>query len=97
VLARGGLLITVRSAGYEADLAEAARQGVPTARFLVRPDAAGLARLAELAEAGVLGVVVITALPLGQAAAAHALLEQGHTTGKIVLTINPEDAPDPVG
>jgi NADPH:quinone reductase-like Zn-dependent oxidoreductase len=45
----------------------------------------------------VLGVVVITALPLGQAAAAHALLEQGHTTGKIVLAINPEDAPDPVG
>jgi NADPH:quinone reductase-like Zn-dependent oxidoreductase len=60
VLGRGGLLITVRSAGYEADLAEAARQGVRTAMFLVRPDAAGLERLTELVEAGALRVVIDT-------------------------------------
>jgi NADPH:quinone reductase-like Zn-dependent oxidoreductase len=83
---RGGLLITVRSAGYEADLAEAARQGVRTAMFLVRPDAAGLERLTELVEAGALRVVIDTVLPLDQAAEAHTRMETGHTTGKIVLT-----------
>jgi NADPH:quinone reductase-like Zn-dependent oxidoreductase len=85
-LRRGGLLITVRSAGYEADLAEAARQGVRTARFLVRPDAAGLDRLTELVKAGALRVVVDTVLPLDQAADAHTRMETGHTTGKIVLS-----------
>ncbi len=86
VLRRGGLLITVRSAGYESDLAEAARQGVRTARFLVRPDAGGLERLTELVEAGALRVEVDTVLPLDQAADAHTRLETRHTTGKIVLT-----------
>jgi NADPH:quinone reductase-like Zn-dependent oxidoreductase len=86
VLGRGGLLLTVRSAGYEADLAEAARRGVRTARFLVRPDAAGLERLTELVEAGALRVVIDTVLPLDRAAEAHTRMETGHTTGKIVLT-----------
>jgi NADPH:quinone reductase-like Zn-dependent oxidoreductase len=86
VLRRGGLLITVRSAGYESDLAEAARQGVRTARFLVRPDAGGLAHLAELTEVGRLRVVH-SVLPLDQAAEAHIRLEGGHTTGKLVLAI----------
>jgi NADPH:quinone reductase-like Zn-dependent oxidoreductase len=87
VLGRGGgLLITVRSAGYEADLAEAAQQGVRIARFLVRPGADGLARLTDLVEAGALRVVIDTVLPLDQAADAHTRMETGHTTGKIVLT-----------
>jgi NADPH:quinone reductase-like Zn-dependent oxidoreductase len=85
VLGRGGLLLTVRSAGYETELAEAARRGVRTGRFLVRPDAGGLERLTELVEAGALRVVVDTVLPLDQAADAHTRLETGHTSGKIVL------------
>lgn len=86
VLGRGGLLLTVRSAGYEAELAEAVRRGVRTARFLVRPDAAGLERLTELLGAGALRVVVDAVLPLDQAADAHRRMETGRTTGKIVLT-----------
>jgi NADPH:quinone reductase-like Zn-dependent oxidoreductase len=69
---------------------------VRIARFLVRPDAAGLERLAELVESGALRVVVAAVLPLGRAGAAHALLESGHTTAKIVLAVDLQDTPDPV-
>jgi NADPH2:quinone reductase len=42
---------------------------------------------AQLVEAGKLGVLVSHKLPLENAAEAHRLIEQGGTTGKIVLTI----------
>ena len=42
---------------------------------------------AQLVEAGKLGVLVSHKLPLENAADAHRLIEQGGTTGKIVLTI----------
>ncbi|HZW25427.1 MAG TPA: zinc-binding dehydrogenase [Gallionella sp.] len=42
---------------------------------------------AALAEAGKLRVLVTHRLPLEQAAEAHRLIETGHTTGKIVLTM----------
>lgn len=42
---------------------------------------------AKLVEAGQLGVLVTHQLPLADAAEAHRLIEQGGTTGKIVLTM----------
>lgn len=43
---------------------------------------------AQLVEAGKLKVKVSKTLPLEQAAEAHRLIEEGHTAGKVVLTID---------
>ncbi|MFF8768836.1 NADP-dependent oxidoreductase [Kitasatospora sp. NPDC015120] len=51
----------------------------------VRPDAAGLAELAALADEGRLTVTVASTFPLAQAASAQALVAEGRTRGKIVL------------
>ncbi|MET8160958.1 NADP-dependent oxidoreductase [Sphaerisporangium sp. NPDC005289] len=53
----------------------------------VRPDSAGLAELAELADAGKVTTHVEHTLPLEQAAEAWRLNESGRTRGKIVLTL----------
>ncbi|MFJ1702212.1 NADP-dependent oxidoreductase [Kitasatospora sp. NPDC088346] len=54
----------------------------------VRPDAAGLAELAALAEEGRLRVPVASTFPLAQAASAQALNAEGRTRGKIVLLVD---------
>ncbi|MFF7749238.1 NADP-dependent oxidoreductase [Streptomyces sp. NPDC007971] len=53
-----------------------------------RPDSAGLAELAGLADAGRLSVHVDRVLPLDQAAEAFRLSESGHTRGKVVLEVS---------
>ncbi|MET7378550.1 NADP-dependent oxidoreductase [Streptomyces sp. NPDC005526] len=53
----------------------------------VRPNAADLADLAELADARKITVHVEHALPLAEAAEAWRLSQAGHTRGKIVLTV----------
>jgi NADPH:quinone reductase-like Zn-dependent oxidoreductase len=79
----GGVLVTVRAGGYEAEI-DAAR-GVRAERFLVRPDRTGLEQLTALATAGRLRVEVADALPLDRAADAHRMLEAGRNRGKVVL------------
>ncbi|MGP4000296.1 NADP-dependent oxidoreductase [Streptomyces sp. 8N706] len=54
----------------------------------VRPDAADLTALAELADAGRLTIDVSNELPVSQAAEAFRLSQEGHTRGKIVLTVS---------
>ncbi|WP_380284805.1 NADP-dependent oxidoreductase [Kitasatospora purpeofusca] len=54
----------------------------------VRPDAAGLAELAALADDGRLTVTVASTFPLAQAASAQALSAEGRTRGKIVLLVD---------
>ncbi|MET8698949.1 NADP-dependent oxidoreductase [Kitasatospora sp. NPDC004723] len=54
----------------------------------VRPDAAGLAELAALADEGRLTVTVASTFPLAQAASAQALSAEGRTRGKIVLLVD---------
>jgi NADPH:quinone reductase-like Zn-dependent oxidoreductase len=56
--------------------------------WYVRPDAADLAALGDLADQGVISVHVERAFPLEQAAEAHALSAEGHTRGKIVVTVD---------
>ena len=53
----------------------------------VRPIADDLRRLAELADAGDLKVPIEKSFPLDRTADAYALSEDGHVTGKIVITI----------
>jgi NADPH:quinone reductase-like Zn-dependent oxidoreductase len=85
-LRTGGLLIAVPS-GVSDDVAVAAKEhGVRSSPFLVEPDHAGLASLVNLALAGKLEVYVERAFDLTEAVQAHQLAEEGHTTGKIVLT-----------
>ncbi|WP_223773744.1 NADP-dependent oxidoreductase [Streptomyces sp. 135] len=57
----------------------------------VRPDAADLLRLTELAEQGVVTVHVDKTFPLERAADAHRLSEEGRTRGKIVVTVDGQD------
>ncbi|WP_225822131.1 NADP-dependent oxidoreductase [Streptomyces naphthomycinicus] len=54
----------------------------------VRPDAEDLKRLAGLAERGVVSVHVQQTFPLERTADAHRLNEEGHTRGKIVVTVD---------
>ncbi|MFF8728449.1 NADP-dependent oxidoreductase [Streptomyces sp. NPDC015171] len=54
----------------------------------VRPDAADLRRLAELAEGGAVCVHVQETVPLERTADAHRLSQEGHTRGKIVVTVD---------
>jgi NADPH:quinone reductase-like Zn-dependent oxidoreductase len=58
------------------------------ARYLfVRPDAAGLTALGDLADAGRLSVHVERTLPLAEAAEAWRLGQEGRTRGKLVLQV----------
>nr|WP_053142061.1 NADP-dependent oxidoreductase [Streptomyces ambofaciens]CAJ89396.1 putative dehydrogenase [Streptomyces ambofaciens ATCC 23877] len=84
VLRDGGRLITLPGP----DDVPVAREGVRASWMLVEPDHHGLREIAALVERGGLKPVVETVLPLGQAAKAHEIGEQGGTTGKIVLTVD---------
>ncbi|MEU4211205.1 NADP-dependent oxidoreductase [Streptomyces sp. NPDC026206] len=53
----------------------------------VRPDAADLTALSRLAEQGVLSVEVAEVFPLEKTADAQRLSAEGHTRGKIVVTV----------
>ncbi|MFF0163597.1 NADP-dependent oxidoreductase [Streptomyces sp. NPDC005263] len=53
----------------------------------VQPDSVGLTALAELADQGRLSVTVARTLPLAEAAEAWRLSREGHTRGKLVLTV----------
>ncbi|WP_329286070.1 NADP-dependent oxidoreductase [Streptomyces sp. NBC_00691] len=83
VLRDGGRLITLPGP----DDVPAARDGVRAAWVLVEPDHLGLREIAALVEQGRLRPVVEVVVPLAEAAKAHAIGEQGRTTGKIVLTV----------
>jgi NADPH:quinone reductase-like Zn-dependent oxidoreductase len=81
----GGVLVTV--SGFSVPgLVNAAAGRVRVAGILVEPDRAGLEALAALAAEGKLRPHVDRTFPLEEAAAAHAVGEQGRTRGKLVLT-----------
>ena len=56
---------------------------------LLQDDGDRTRRLADLLDTGTLRPVISRTLPLSEAARAHLLLEQGHSGGKIVLTMTP--------
>ena len=88
VLRHGGLIISVPTGGWPGLAAEAEEAGVRYSGFAVSPDAACLSIVSRLIDSGDLHVRVSEIFPLEDAADAHALLERGHTRGKIVLEVS---------
>ncbi|AUG81178.1 alcohol dehydrogenase [Kitasatospora sp. MMS16-BH015] len=78
LLAEGGRL---------ASIADGAVLALGGRYVFVRPDTADLTALAELADTGRLQVEVAATFPLAEAADAQRLNAEGHTRGKIVVTV----------
>jgi NADPH:quinone reductase-like Zn-dependent oxidoreductase len=88
VLRPGGLLIAVPSGGSPDLFATATARGLRATSFLVEPDGPALARIADLIDTDALHVEVEDVFPLAEAPRAHTRGEQGHTRGKLVLTVS---------
>lgn len=82
-LKKGGFMVT--AVAFPQD--EARQHGVGVARVLCKADAAQLAAIRMLVEAGQLKAKVGAVLPLGQIREALALVRAGSTRGKVVLQI----------
>ena len=78
LLAQGGRL---------ASIADGAVLGLGGHYVFVRPDAEDLAALTALAEKGLLHVEIAATFPLERAADAQRLNMDGHTRGKVVVTV----------
>ncbi|MER5863185.1 NADP-dependent oxidoreductase [Kitasatospora sp. NPDC002040] len=78
LLAEGGRL---------ASIADGAVLALGGRYVFVRPDTADLTALADLADQGLLQVEVAATFPLERAADAQRLSAEGHTRGKIVVTV----------
>ncbi|MFR9802513.1 NADP-dependent oxidoreductase [Pseudonocardia sp. RS010] len=83
----GGMLICLPTIAVEAAVRAAEQRGVKASGAYVRAGGSGLTELLRLHADGRLRVLVAGTFPLERAADAHRLSEQGHTTGKIVLTV----------
>ncbi|MFJ3289507.1 NADP-dependent oxidoreductase [Streptomyces sp. NPDC086669] len=88
VLRPGGTVVSIIPVGSDEFPEEAARLGVRAVRMLVDADRADLRSLVDLIEQGKLRATVERTFPLSDAAEAHALGDQGRTTGKLVLTVD---------
>mgnify|MGYP003440022595 CR=1 FL=1 len=87
VLRPGGQLIVVPTGSWPTYPEEAAAAGVRATSYKVVPDGGSLATIARLLDARSLHVYVDRVFDLAEAAAAHTAVEEGHTRGKIVLSI----------
>ncbi|MCF3100705.1 NADP-dependent oxidoreductase [Streptomyces roseoverticillatus] len=74
--------------GRLASVADPAVLGLGGRYVFVRPDRSDLTALTDLAENGKLTVEVAKVFPLERTAEAHRLSEEGHTRGKIVVTVD---------
>ncbi|MHB1170943.1 MAG: NADP-dependent oxidoreductase [Lacisediminihabitans sp.] len=87
VLRPGGLLINVPTGSWPTFLQDAAAAGMRATGFKTVPDGSTLAIIARLLDSGDLRVHIDKVYELEQAAQAHAVVEAGHTRGKIVLKV----------
>ncbi len=87
VLRKSGLIVNAPTGSWPTFLEEAANVGVRATTFKVAPDGDTLATISRLLESGDVRVFVDQVFDLAHAADAHRALEEGHTRGKIVLTI----------
>ncbi len=82
-----GLIVNVPTGSWPGFLDEARSAGKRATTFKVAPDATTLDRITALLESGAVKVHIDRVFELAEAAEAHALLEQGHTRGKLVLAV----------
>lgn len=87
LLRPGGTLVSLTQHGDTALAETVESAGLRFAGISVEPDYASLEALAELVDGGKLVPHVSALFPLADVAEAHALLEEGDTIGKIVLTL----------
>jgi NADPH:quinone reductase-like Zn-dependent oxidoreductase len=85
LLKKGSVLVSTLT---EPSAEKARMHGVRGCRFTVEADGAELAEIARLIDAGRVRPVVEKTFPLAAAAEALAAVENGHSQGKIVLTVN---------
>ncbi|MDT0180442.1 NADP-dependent oxidoreductase [Microbacterium sp. ARD31] len=88
VLRPGGLYILVPTGSWPGYAAAADAAGVRATSYKVVPDGSALATIGRLLDSGSVQVYIDKVFDLGDAAAAHAELEAGHTRGKIVLRVS---------
>ena len=87
-LRRGGLLVHAPARSLAEVLAGAAAAGVRATGYEASPDAAALAVVARLLDAGDLRVHVDDVYDVEDAAEAHARLERRHVRGRLVLAVS---------
>lgn len=90
VIRDGGVLAELHLSNAGATFPEAVERGISTRFTLVEPDLGGMRALSRLIEDEQIKVHVSQTFPLEEAAAAHRAMEDGHVTGKIVLTVAEE-------
>ncbi len=84
VIKQGGTLVSIV---FGRSSAEQVVAGVNVQGMFVQPNAAQLAQIAQLIDAGKVHITVDTVLPLANAQKAHELSETHRTRGKIVLRV----------
>jgi NADPH:quinone reductase-like Zn-dependent oxidoreductase len=87
VLRPGGTLVTVLEHGNPELAAKVTAAGRRFVGVSVEPDYAALEAIAALVDQEKIRPHVCEVLPLAEVGKAHALIEEGHTQGKIVLTV----------
>jgi NADPH:quinone reductase and related Zn-dependent oxidoreductases len=87
VMRPGSLIISVPTGSWPGYLEDAAAAGMRATDIKALSDTATLNSIAELIDAGEVRVHVDRDFPLEEAAAAHRMIEEGHTRGKIVLRV----------
>jgi len=88
VLRPGGIIVNGPTGSWPTMADEAAIAGVRATGYRVAPDGSTLAIVSRLLESGDLRVYIDRVFELDEAAEAHRLLEQGHTRGKLVLSVS---------
>jgi NADPH:quinone reductase-like Zn-dependent oxidoreductase len=87
VLRRGGLIVNAPTGSWPTMLEEAEAAGVRATSYKVAPDGDTLSTITRLLESGDVKVFVDGVFDLEKASEAHAVLEDGHTRGKLVLKL----------
>lgn len=87
ILKTGGTIVSIPSGLNESVTEKATAAGAYGYTMKVQPDGADMKTIARLLEQEVLRSHISGVFTLSEMAQAHALLEKGHTAGKIILTI----------
>ncbi|MEU1971065.1 NADP-dependent oxidoreductase [Microbacterium sp. NPDC019599] len=88
VVRPGGLYVLVPTGSFPGYAEAAAAAHVRATSYKVTADGTALATVGRLLDSGAVQIYIDRVFDLAEAPAAHALLEEGHTRGKIVLRVS---------